>query len=109
MSARLVRRSWTWKDNARFLAMFDDGYGVEDIALEFGVARTTAVARLATLRAQRQAILGEGRSSRAGPAQLLERDKRKAASYQRDFTAEFFGDPPPGFSALDRKRRGLPA
>lgn len=38
---------------------------------------------------------------------LAERDARYAASLKRTPTQEFFGDPPPGFSALDRKRRGL--
>ncbi len=34
---------------------------------------------------------------------LVDRDRRMAA--ERDLTAEFFGDPPPGFSALDRREQ----
>ena len=34
---------------------------------------------------------------------LAERDRRLAVPYET-FTAEFFGDPRPGFSALDKKR-----
>lgn len=40
-------------------------------------------------------------------AVLAERDARYEASLLRTRTQEFFGDPPPGFSALDRKRQGL--
>jgi len=39
-------------------------------------------------------------------AQEAERAARKAAAQLRDLTAARFGDPPPGFSALDRKREG---
>lgn len=42
------------------------------------------------------------------PAEVLaDRDAREAARDRRDQTAAFCGDPPPGFSALDR-RRGEP-
>lgn len=34
---------------------------------------------------------------------LAERDQRKEAEMHRDLTASVFGDPPPGFSALDRR------
>jgi hypothetical protein len=34
---------------------------------------------------------------------LDDRDARYAASLKRTQTQEFFGDPPPGYSALDRK------
>jgi hypothetical protein len=37
-------------------------------------------------------------------AQISERDQRRAAADRRDFTGAFFGDPPPGYSELDKKR-----
>lgn len=38
-------------------------------------------------------------------ARLIEdRDRRAEAAESRNFTSTFFGDPPPGYSALDRKR-----
>lgn len=46
---------------------------------------------------------------RAGAASreaLVARAERVAAALQRDLTASVFGDPPPGFSALDRRRAG---
>jgi hypothetical protein len=46
-----------------------------------------------------------GGSARKVSAQALAlRAARKEAEYARDITASVFGDPPPGFSALDRKR-----
>jgi hypothetical protein len=44
-------------------------------------------------------------SMRAPPDVLEERDRRAAAAELRTQTQEFFGDPPPGYSALDRARR----
>jgi hypothetical protein len=35
---------------------------------------------------------------------MAERDRRTLARSQRDLTAQFFGDPPPGYSALDQRR-----
>jgi hypothetical protein len=43
-------------------------------------------------------------SMRTPPEVLAERDTRLAARDRRNQTAEFFGDPPPGYSALDRRR-----
>jgi hypothetical protein len=34
---------------------------------------------------------------------LVERDAREAARNQRTLTEDFFGDPPPGYSALNGK------
>lgn len=39
----------------------------------------------------------------ASSAALIERDRRKDAADRRDLTATFCGDPPVGYSALDRK------
>lgn len=48
------------------------------------------------------------RSSRhASPREEADRAARKEAANRQDLTAQFFGDPPPGYSALDRKRQGM--
>lgn len=44
-------------------------------------------------------------SAKASDEQIAERDARYAAAARRTQTQEFFGDPPPGFSALDKKRQ----
>lgn len=49
---------------------------------------------------------GNATNNRASPEAMAEREARTAAASRRSQTAEFFGDPPPGFSALDRKRSG---
>ena len=45
---------------------------------------------------------------RASSAAIIERDRRRDAADRRDLTAEFFGDPAPGYSMLDRKRGAPP-
>ena len=40
-----------------------------------------------------------------GDALLVERELRSIASMSRDLTAATFGDPPPGYSALDEINR----
>jgi hypothetical protein len=45
--------------------------------------------------------------TRVSIAALQERDVRSAAADRRQLTGVICGDPPPGFSALDMKRRGL--
>lgn len=56
----------------------------------------------------RRGITDDMGSQPRGPAaQLLdERDARIRAAQLRTQTQEFFGDPPPGYSALDKKRTG---
>jgi len=43
-------------------------------------------------------------SVRIAPTLVVERDARAAAADRRTYTQEFFGDPPPGFSALEGKQ-----
>lgn len=40
-----------------------------------------------------------------GADQIADREARDAAALMRSTTAQFFGDPPPGYSALDRRER----
>lgn len=42
--------------------------------------------------------------TRASSDALAARERLMIAMEMRDFTAAFLGDPPPGYSALDRKR-----
>ena len=44
-------------------------------------------------------------SFRPDPLALAERDRREELRDQQSLTAAFFGDPLPGMSALDRRRR----
>jgi hypothetical protein len=40
---------------------------------------------------------------RVSESALADRDRRRAAADRRDFTGTFCGDPPPGYSMLDRR------
>ena len=42
---------------------------------------------------------------RPDPSAIADRDRREALRDQQSLTAAFFGDPLPGMSALDRRRR----
>ena len=44
-------------------------------------------------------------SAKISPEQEADREARYLASMLRSQTQEFFGDPPPGFSAFDRNRQ----
>jgi hypothetical protein len=46
-------------------------------------------------------------SLRAPDSVLAERERRREATDRRDLTAATFGDPPVGYSALDRRRPHL--
>jgi hypothetical protein len=54
---------------------------------------------------QRQSC-GVELGSKASEAMLAARDLRSEAAGRRDLSAALLGDPPPGFSALDRKLSG---
>lgn len=45
------------------------------------------------------------RGSIVAASAAAERDRRREASFRQDLTASVFGDPPPGFSALDQRRQ----
>ena len=49
------------------------------------------------------------RRSRASADALAERAARRRAEAQMNLTQSIFGDPPPGFSELDRKQRSAQA
>jgi hypothetical protein len=47
------------------------------------------------------------RTKGASAFAIAEREARKEAAHRASLTAQIFGDPPPGYSALDRKRLGV--
>lgn len=54
--------------------------------------------------ARRAARNLETRHEKCPNSALIDREKRRAAKMMQDFTGITFGDPPPGFSALDRMK-----
>jgi len=67
-----------------------------------GRKATAAAARFYNYGPTFVRVVGAGRI----PVDVIaDRDAREAAKMLRDRTAEFCGDPPPGYSALDRQRK----
>ena len=68
------------------------------------------IRRLTTIRSDRAIKLRMGSVSgtnRADPKVLADREARNEALRRRSPASIFLNDPPPGYSALDRKRQGL--
>ena len=98
------RRPWTDHEVARAEAMRASGhsYNAIDIALGRYVGATQQkFGQLGTPSRPERPVGG----MRAPDHVLAERDRRLALLDQRTPTQAFFGDPPPGYSALDRQRR----
>jgi hypothetical protein len=100
---------WTQEKWKRALALAQQGMDSETIAEQIGGVSAGDVRKRFT-NFNKSALLIDVRQSRARLAEqerldkaaqyLAARDERDA----RDLTGRFFGDPPPGYSALDRKR-----
>jgi hypothetical protein len=83
----------------------------EDISAVIGRTPWACRSKMHELRAgtqsdggRRAAGIGTQHSMIVKPEILADRDAREQAALRRTQTQEFFGDPPPGFSALDKKR-----
>ncbi|MEX2126943.1 MAG: hypothetical protein WD871_01700 [Xanthobacteraceae bacterium] len=81
------------------------------LADELGRSEMSIRAKLQTMRYddEREANDLAGRPARpaadaAPPSALIERERRERARGAQDITGLTFGDPPPGFSALDRRK-----
>lgn len=99
----LYRRTWSVADDDRLYRLkFDEKRTVREIALIMKRSVPSIDAKLERMRN------GSRRKTHFEPAQRLtvpqrcldDRDRRYATSHQ-DLTGAFFGDPLPGFSALD--------
>jgi hypothetical protein len=102
---------WTDGRERRAREMLADGANYDDIGDELGVSAEYVQEQIEGGRdANPQSQQGR---QRADAAALAEREARLAARFARDdegrargdLTGEHFGDPPPGYSALDRRRR----
>lgn len=101
---------WSEVEWRRAFALARAGATASDIALALDRGRQSVYDAFAARG--RAGMLNRGLSRNVGSlapsaAVLAARDARYAASLRRTQTQEFFGDPPPGFSALDRKRQGM--
>jgi hypothetical protein len=96
--------AWSQAEIDRCMLMHDDDYSPEDIAVALRRSRTSVEAKIRCSLERRRREEGIiGRTSRISQSQEDERQRRKAGNDARDVTATFFGDPPRGFSALDKR------
>lgn len=98
---------WSAQEIENCMALYDDDLAIEDIAVALGRG----------IEATRERVYIELRKRHAGekgcawlsgkitPEQEAERLKRRDGYDARDITSTFFGDPPRGFSALDKQRQ----
>lgn len=101
------RSKWTPELIKIARAMREDGRELREIAKAVGLS-TVAVSEKVRDISERLRL-----SLRAGPVKphdyvpaevMAELERRSVAIAQQDDIAQIFGDPPPGYSALDQKR-----
>lgn len=89
----------------RAVAMrIDDDMDWSDIAAAFA-CDPHRVAVQVGIEIKRRGNDGKVTGIKCTPAQMQERDERRNGYAARDITASLFGDPPRGFSALDKAGR----
>ncbi len=96
---------WT-EPQIKLLFKLRDERGLEwwQIAERLGRPKDSCKVKYANITSRRRAERGE--SLQAAPnAAVIDRERREHARAGASITARFFGDPPPGYSALDRRRR----
>lgn len=119
---RKPRGTWTPENRAQARQMYSAGVRREEIAAKLGLSMTAINKELIGCDKPRKVKVGTARNRKhshnvsVGPvvsaACLQDRDSRAAAIEEREqialrdgfITPVFFGDPPPGYSALDKRR-----
>jgi hypothetical protein len=94
---------WTPERVASLRRLMAERARPNEIASALGVTEAQVSTKIALLRHIERTAAGN--TARATPQSVIdEREARAEAAWRRNQTQEFFGDPPPGYSALDRKR-----
>jgi hypothetical protein len=99
--------SWSMKEFRQALRMKRQGATCADIALVLGRSAVAVEAKL-NYRGKAHANVTIARPNE-GPASAIEEQVKRNAAHHRDLTGAICGDPPVGYSALDRKRGVPPA
>lgn len=108
-----THRLWTKDEIATLRRLYQERKSWEDMAEILGRTSWACRSKMHDLIASHPYRNGGRKSARIETCHtivipdhiLADRDARYEASYRRTQTQEFFGDPPPGYSALDRKRQ----
>jgi len=102
------KRSWSEAELVRLRELVGQGLKPAAIAPLFGRSVLSVRDRIKydrVLRGERRSAAINYVSAAAPCARALAaRDARLEASYRRTLTQAFFGDPPPGWSALDKRQ-----
>ena len=101
---RFQRTAYTDHEVMRAKAMRNNGATFEQIDRELGRPVGSTRQKLTYERTSSERNFAAG-SIRCPDTVLAEREARRAALDQRSLSAELLGDPPPGYSMLDRSRR----
>lgn len=103
---RTQRKVWAPDEIARALAMrFEEHLSDEEIGRRLKRSAAAVYAKIdAEIYRKECQFITQGRAS---PEAISQRDARAEAMRRRSLTAAAFGDPPPGYSQLD-KRGGVP-
>lgn len=118
----LTKPAWSHQEMATAATMYqdlfvdvlgEDGSGrrrgavMQRIAQTIGRARASIEARISEWGPSFGLNVGRGGNASARARAKAERSERQAARERQDLTAAVMGDPPPGFSALDKRRQGV--
>jgi hypothetical protein len=102
MTKTRVSHPWTDADQACAFALYQKHGSFRIVAGIMGRNRSTVGDNLRGVRGRHRVLPQEKETARIPPEVLADRDRRRDLQPQ-DYTAEFFGDPLPGYSALDRR------
>lgn len=96
---------WTYSEQILLVELREDeGWEWDKIAAHMGIDVSACVAKYGNLRYRINS--DRQRYQQAPNAAVIDRERRDAARDRQSITGSVFGDPPPGYSALDRKRAG---
>lgn len=91
--------AWTEKQKAKLAEMYDAGMSVEDISYEVGKTPAAVRCKIERLRYDRRAVPPIRQIS----TQVLDQQHHRLNAIPRDLTGLLLGDPPVGYSALERR------
>ena len=92
-----------WKRAQRMRA---NGKGDDEIAKALGLTETQVSNKFSNESLRKRAKGNITSGPQCTQEQVIDREYRSTASERRTQTQVFCGDPPPGYSALDKIRRG---
>jgi hypothetical protein len=104
---KIMRKPWTEAEVVRLIHAYEiDGLRFREIDAELKRPKGSSCVKYESLRrpAARSFISKEAKVV-IDQAAFDAREARKHAEMQRSITQNFFGDPPPGYSALDRRKQ----